>query len=283
MQTPGIFGPATGVCGAVTIPYGNSGAGSQLQTFVAPSPGPPAPSVTCKPTVNDTYTYTLGPSGQFSYSLTPGAHIIYFCPPTDMDDLAQSAMASNSSVQHLHKYRLCLSLGERGRSSVAGPTCLGALLRVSIGWRRSAHHWHKCEPFARVPGHTGLESDRREPIAWGAPHAHPCRQLRRGPELHQQGQCTVPEQQPPHTLSVPHSGVQTSQSHQPGSQIVQEAPFSLWGCDRILHKVMGMVLHNTWTHQHAEARLLPLCPMIAHLLDVHPELVRTTGLTLALT
>ena len=38
-------------------------------------------------------------------------------------------------------------------------------------------------------------------------------------------------------------------------------------------KVVGMVLHDTLTHQHAEARLLPLCPMIAHLLDVHRELV----------
>ena len=100
MQTPGIFGPATGVCGAVTIPYGSSGAGSQLQTFVAPSPGPPAPSATCKPTVNDTYTYTLGPSGQASYSLAPGAHILHTY-------LAQSAMADLSRVQHLQGYHFC--------------------------------------------------------------------------------------------------------------------------------------------------------------------------------
>ena len=46
-----------------------------------------------------------------------------------------------------------------------------------IGWRRSADHRHKCESFARLPGHTGPEFDRREPSAWGAPHAHPCRQL----------------------------------------------------------------------------------------------------------
>ena len=75
VQVPGIFGPGTGVCEPITVSYGSSGYGSQLQTFVAPSPGAPAANTgsVCKPSVNDTYVYTLGPSGIPSYTLQPGA------------------------------------------------------------------------------------------------------------------------------------------------------------------------------------------------------------------
>ena len=75
MQVPGIFGPGTGSCGPITIAYGSSGTGSQLQAFVAPTPLPPtAVNIICTPTSSDTYTYTLGPSGLPSYTLAPGTH-----------------------------------------------------------------------------------------------------------------------------------------------------------------------------------------------------------------
>lgn len=65
MQLPGIFGPATGVCGSETFPYGSSGSNATLQAFVAPASN-------CNPKASDTYAYALAFSGAPVYTL-PGA------------------------------------------------------------------------------------------------------------------------------------------------------------------------------------------------------------------
>lgn len=69
LQAPAITGPATGICGAVPIRYGTSGAGTaKVQTFVSPAP---LFISSCFPTATDTYVYSLGVSQQSNYIL-PG-------------------------------------------------------------------------------------------------------------------------------------------------------------------------------------------------------------------
>lgn len=67
LQLPGIFGPATGVCGSETLSYGSSGSNATLQTFVAPANA-------CSPATSDGYAYALSHEGLASYLLPdPGA------------------------------------------------------------------------------------------------------------------------------------------------------------------------------------------------------------------
>ena len=74
VQVPGLTGPATGVCGPASLPYGSAGTGLRLQSFVMPLPIQSAASYSpCKPAFTDVYTYTLGVEQQAQYLLpNPG-------------------------------------------------------------------------------------------------------------------------------------------------------------------------------------------------------------------